>query len=88
MARETAVPVRWRWNAAPCFIVDDVVATANFYRDKLGFKYPQFWGEPPCFTMVRRGGVTIMLNQPQTSGFMHPNGRIDPEDGISILGAI
>src|SRR5277367_1017375 len=70
------------WSVAPCFIVDDVVATANFYRDKLGFNYPQFWGEPPCFTMVRRGGVTIMLNQPQTSGFMHPNGRIDPEDGI------
>jgi hypothetical protein len=26
-----------RWGIAPYFIVDDVVTTANFYRDKLGF---------------------------------------------------
>ena len=25
------------WRVAPYFIVDDVVTTANFYRDKLGF---------------------------------------------------
>ena len=28
-----------RWNIAPYFIVDDVVTTANYYRDKLGFQY-------------------------------------------------
>jgi len=30
------------WKVAPCFIVNDVVFTANFYRDKLGFHYERF----------------------------------------------
>jgi bleomycin resistance family protein len=41
------------WNVAPYFIVDDVVAAANFYRDKLGFDYERFWGDPPCVCMVK-----------------------------------
>ena len=69
------------WNIAPYFTVDDVVSTANFYRDKLGFKYDRFWGEPPCFCMVGRRGVTIMLSQIGDAGIMHPNGTIDPEGG-------
>ncbi|HEX3472314.1 MAG TPA: VOC family protein [Silvibacterium sp.] len=82
MAENVKTAARPHWNVAPCFIVDDVVVTANFYRDKLGFNYQRFWGEPPCFTMVRRGGITIMLNKPETSAFMHPNGKTNPEEGI------
>ena len=67
------------WNIAPYFIVDDVIATANFYRDKLGFCYDRFWGEPPCFCMVRRSGITIMLSQ--FDGAMRPNHLVDPERG-------
>jgi predicted enzyme related to lactoylglutathione lyase len=71
-----------KWNLAPYFIVDDVVATANFYRDKLGFSYERFWGEPPCFVMVRRNGICIMLKQLQSSGFMHPNHTPDKDDFV------
>ena len=73
-----------RWSIAPYFIVDDVVAAANFYRDQLGFQYDRFWGEPiPCFCMVHRSGITIMLSQLQLEdgeerGPLSPNGRIDP----------
>jgi hypothetical protein len=35
MALDTLAP-RPRWSVAPLFIVEDVVATANYYRDKLG----------------------------------------------------
>ena len=31
-----------RWSIAPYFIVDDVVITANYYRDMLGFQYERF----------------------------------------------
>jgi predicted enzyme related to lactoylglutathione lyase len=72
--------IRPAWSVAPYFVVDDVVATANFYRDKLGFSYERFWGEPPCFCMVRRGGTTIMLKQVSGPGFMRPNRTPDPED--------
>ncbi|MBI3449893.1 MAG: VOC family protein [Acidobacteria bacterium] len=69
------------WGIAPYFIVDDVVATANDYRDRLGFRYERFWGEPPCFCMVRRHGVTIMLAQLERAGAMRPNHLVDPERG-------
>ena len=72
---------RPRWSIAPYFIVDDVVATATYYRDKLGFQYERFWGEPPCFCMVHRHGVVIMLSQLENQGVMRPNRIVDPEGG-------
>ncbi|MEM7364864.1 MAG: hypothetical protein AAF525_12640, partial [Pseudomonadota bacterium] len=47
----------------PYFLVDDVYATAEYYRDTLGFRFDQFWGEPPKFVMVRRDGLQIMLRE-------------------------
>jgi uncharacterized glyoxalase superfamily protein PhnB len=70
-----------RWSVAPYFIVDNVTATANYYRDKLGFTYDRFWGEPPAFCMVHRRGVTIMLSQLEDQGRMNPNRVADPEEG-------
>jgi predicted enzyme related to lactoylglutathione lyase len=70
---------RPRWTIAPYFIVDDVVTTANYYRDKLGFQYDRFWGEPPCFCMVGRNGVVIMLKQLDSRGAMRPNRLVDVE---------
>ncbi len=75
---QDAAPQRPSWGIAPYFIVDDVVATANFYRDKLGFTYKRFWGEPPRFCMVMRGGIVIMLGQLDSSGLMRPNSRAYP----------
>src|SRR5438876_4756486 len=69
------------WNVAPYFIVDDVVTTANYYRDKLGFSYKRFWNDPPSFCMVRRNGVIIMLAQLEQSGVIRPNRTVDPEHG-------
>jgi predicted enzyme related to lactoylglutathione lyase len=69
------------WTIAPHFIVDDVVNSANFYRDKLGFQYDRFWGEPPCFCMVKRGGIIIMLSQLAKTGPLRPNHAIDPQGG-------
>jgi predicted enzyme related to lactoylglutathione lyase len=69
------------WTVAPYYIVDDVVTTANYYRDKLGFAYVRFWGEPPSFTMVRRSGIVIMLAQLERSGLKRPNHTVDPERG-------
>jgi len=70
------------WRVAPYFVVDDVVATANFYRDKLGFDYERLWGEPPCFTIVRRHRAMIMLRQLGAAGSMHPNRTPDPDDFV------
>ncbi len=72
---------RSRWTIAPYFIVDDVVSTANYYRDKLGFQYERFWGDPPAFCMVWRSGIIIMLSQPAEPVGMNPNRLSDPDSG-------
>jgi predicted enzyme related to lactoylglutathione lyase len=69
------------WSVAPYFIVDDVVTTANYYRDKLGFHYERFWNDPPSFCMVKRSGIVIMLSELEQRGVMRPNRVVDPEDG-------
>lgn len=76
---DNIVAARPRWSIAPYFVVDDVVATANYYRDKLGFAYDRFWNEPPSFCMVYRNGIVIMLARLEHPGVMHPNRLVDPE---------
>jgi hypothetical protein len=71
---------RHPWTVAPYFIVDDVVATANYYRDKLGFSYDRFWGDPPGFCMVQRRGIIIMLSQFRPPISPSPNRLADPEN--------
>lgn len=63
MSRFTAV--------APVLLVSDVIASANYYRDKLGFSYDKLWGEPPDFCMVERDGLTIMLSQTEKATKPH-----------------
>ena len=46
-------------NAAPQFVVHDVVKTAEFYRDELGFTIVGYFADPPVFAMVRRDDVEI-----------------------------
>src|SRR5262245_35962453 len=74
------------WGIAPYFIVDDVVRSADFYRDKLGFHYERLWGDPPAFCTVKRQGIVIMLAQLDEtpvarSGRIRPNRTQDPEGG-------
>lgn len=42
---------------APSFVVSDVLATAEYYRDVLGFEILGYFADPPVFAMVRRGWV-------------------------------
>jgi catechol 2,3-dioxygenase-like lactoylglutathione lyase family enzyme len=44
---------------APQFVVPDVVRSAEYYRDKLGFEILGYFLDPPVYAMVRRGDVEI-----------------------------
>ena len=51
---------RLRFSAvAPHFVVRDVVSTAEFYRDKLGFEILGYFMDPPVFAMVRRDNAEL-----------------------------
>jgi hypothetical protein len=53
---------------APYLLVDDVVSTAEYYRDKLGFDFNSFFGEPPGFVIVKRNSARIMFRRaPETA---------------------
>ena len=44
---------------APQYVVNDVVRTAEFYRDQLGFTILGYFADPPVYAMVARDGVEI-----------------------------
>ena len=44
---------------APQYVVPDVVQTAEFYRDKLGFKILGYFADPPVYAMVARDAAEI-----------------------------
>ena len=46
-------------NLAPNLVVPDVVKTAEYYRDVLGFEILGYFLDPPVFSMVRRGRVEL-----------------------------
>lgn len=48
---------------APFLLVKDVIASAEHYRDRLGFSIGRYFGEPPAFVIVKRNATRIMLRQ-------------------------
>ena len=65
----------------PYFLVDDIFATAEFYRDVLGFTFDEFFGDPPSFTIVKRDDVRIMFRQvrPAQPAIARPNPTVMDE---------
>ncbi len=59
--------------SAPILLVRDVVASASYYRDKVGFNYDRFWGDPPGFCILYRDGFHLMLSQVSDPEFIVPH---------------
>ena len=51
---------------APQLVVPDVVKTAEYYRDQLGFKILGYFAEPPVYAMVARDDVEIHFGKGDT----------------------
>ncbi len=62
--------------SAPVLLVRDVVAAAGYFRDRLGFAYDRFWGEPPNFCMVRRDDHVVMLSEAPEAATLVPHWRV------------
>jgi catechol 2,3-dioxygenase-like lactoylglutathione lyase family enzyme len=57
----------------PHFVVPDVVASAEHYRDVLGFKILGYWLDPPVFAIVSRDGIEIHLGKLDDGASPSPN---------------
>ena len=55
-------------SVAPQLVVEDVVATAEYYRDVFRFKILGFWADPPVYAIVSRDGVEIHFGKAEQSG--------------------
>jgi len=53
---------------APQLVVADVVATAEYYRDVLGFEILGYFAEPPVYSIVGRDGVEIHFGKAEQAG--------------------
>ena len=65
--------------SAAVLLVRDVVRSAAYYRDALGFTYERFWGDPPDFVILQRDGMCLMLNQAPSGHLIVPNWKISPQ---------
>lgn len=51
---------------APQFVVPDVVRTAEWYRDNLGFEILGYFLDPPVYAMIRRDNVELHFGKGDT----------------------
>ena len=58
--------------AMPVLQVPDVAKAAAYY-EKLGFATHGMWDEPPTFSIVQRGDVTIALDRSRETGALPLN---------------
>ena len=77
---------------APVLLVADVVSAHAYYAEKLGFRSPRMWGEPPMFCIPQRDGLSVMLNQVDPGDSFRPNfdhnGRCDAYFWVSDADAL
>jgi catechol 2,3-dioxygenase-like lactoylglutathione lyase family enzyme len=57
----------------PLLIVSDFQRSLAFYQ-RLGFREPDVWGDPPCFAMLHRDGFELMLSLVEGDAAPRPNG--------------
>lgn len=59
------MPERAKLNGiAPTFVVPDVVKTAEFYHDMLGFEILGYFAEPLVYAMIARDSAEIHFGIP------------------------
>ncbi len=77
-----AKPVAARCESiSPSFAVPDVVAAAEYYRDKLGFQILGYFRDPPVYGIVERESVRIHFGRIEDGGLSVPNAK-RREEGI------
>jgi len=70
------------YGAVPVFLVDDVVPTVEYYRDRLGFEVDFVYGDPPNYGSVSRGGAVFNFAKSEPPGRRNSVLRAGPGTGV------
>jgi len=62
--------------SAPVLLVADVLKSAAYYCDCVGFVDPDFYGDPPSFCILRRDRHFLMLGQVDKPESIVPHWKI------------
>ena len=69
---------------APQLVVTDIVKTAEYYRDTLGFRIIDYFLDPPVYAMVERDGIQIHFAK-SDSGSINANEDLRKETTDFII---
>lgn len=61
--------------SAPILLVADVVSSAEWYREKLGFSY-ELYGDPVSFCILNRDNFHLMLREVKNISDIKPHWKI------------
>ena len=70
------------YGVIPVFLVDDVVATAEYYRDVLGFEVDFIYGEPATYASVSRDDAIINLSRSEPPGRRNSVSTLSAGNGV------
>jgi uncharacterized glyoxalase superfamily protein PhnB len=69
------------FGVVPVFLVDDVVQTAEYYRDVFGFEVDFLYGDPPTYASVSRDDAIINFSLSQPPGRRNSISTAGPGNG-------
>ena len=73
MAETSVKPAVRLTTICPQFVVPDVVAAAEYYRDVFGFRILGYFLDPPVFAMVGRDTAEIHFGKADGGALPPPN---------------
>jgi hypothetical protein len=73
-------------SSAPVLFVRDVLASAEHYRDTMGFRFDRFYGDPPSFVILGRYAPCHAEERSRSLGHHPPQEYLAQSLGHVLLG--
>ena len=73
------------YGVVPVFLVDEIISTVEYYRDKLGFRVDYVYGDPPNYGSVSRGGAVLHFTKSDPPGRRNGVRRAGPGNGVDAF---
>ncbi len=78
-------PPKYFFGAVPVFLVDDVLAAAEYYRETLGFELNFIWGDPPTYASVSRDDAILNFSLSSPMGRRNGMASAGAGNGVDVV---
>jgi catechol 2,3-dioxygenase-like lactoylglutathione lyase family enzyme len=73
------------YGVVPVFLVDDILTTVEYYRDRLGFEIDYVYGDPLNYGSVSRGSAVVHFQKAEPPGRRNGVRRAGPGNGVDAF---